>query len=64
MAFGGPILGLLFGLASYLVTLIVVKDKTFFMTIILLSAYGVFFVAEKLELGVSGLLALVALGFF
>ena len=34
------------------------------MTIILLSAYGVFFVAEKLELGVSGLLALVALGFF
>ena len=41
-----------------------VKGTTFFMNLILLTIFSVFFVAEKMDVGVSGLLALVAIGFF
>lgn len=64
LAIGGPALGLAWGIGALIITLFMTKGKTYFMTIILLSAFSVFYTAEKLDAGVSGLLALVALGFF
>lgn len=63
LAFGGPALGILWGIGGYIVSQFVRKGKTFFMSLILLSCYSIFYVAEK-HLEVSGLLGLVAMGFF
>lgn len=64
LAIGGPALGLSFGIAAVILTNFFTKGKTFFMSLILLTAFTVFFTAEKLNVAVSGLLGLVALGFF
>lgn len=63
MALGGPALGIAFAIGTFIICQFVTKGTTFFMQIILLTCYSVFFVAEKMNIFVSGLLALVVMGF-
>ena len=62
LAIGGPLLGIAFGILAIIVSYFLKRGMTLFLNLILISCYITFFVAEKFNLGVSGILALVALG--
>lgn len=63
MAFGGPAVGLMFGIAALVLLKVLTRGTTLFITIVVLLAYTTFLVSEKFFEGkVSGLLALVVSG--
>lgn len=63
MAFGGPALGVAFGLGCIILFKIFTRGTTLFITTVFVVAYVSFFTAEKFAEGkVSGLLSLVLLG--
>jgi NhaP-type Na+/H+ or K+/H+ antiporter len=50
------------GMCALICSHIFTRGKTLFISLIIILSYMTFFIAEKFNLGVSGLLALVAAG--
>ena len=63
LSFGGPGIGLVFGIFAVLWIRVIVRDTVLGVMITFFAVYLCFFVAESV-LHVSGILALVVLGFF
>jgi len=61
---GGPILGLIFGYIANLWLKRIINDDVLVITISFVMCYLLFFLSENLKYSVSGILALVTLGFF
>lgn len=55
-------MGFVFAVASMIFLKLITKGMTTFISLIVMVSYTTFFVSEKFDLGISGLLALVVLG--
>jgi len=64
LSFGGPALGLVFGIIVSMILKRIHNNFVLEVNITIIAAYIVFFVAENTALHVSGILALVALGLY
>ncbi|CAI2372249.1 unnamed protein product [Moneuplotes crassus] len=64
LSFGGPLLGIVFGIIISLWLKRIVNNSILETNLTIVGAYMVFYVAESWELEVSGILALVGLGLY
>ena len=55
-------MGFVFAIGTLIFLKLITKGMTTFISLIVLASYTTFFVSEKFNLGISGLLALVILG--
>mmetsp|Transcript_15166 Transcript_15166/g.10653 ORF Transcript_15166/g.10653 Transcript_15166/m.10653 type:complete len:113 (+) Transcript_15166:661-999(+) len=64
LSFGGPIVGLLFAIATSFMLRRLYNESVLEVNITIVSAYLLFYVCELTALHVSGILALVTLGLY